>query len=132
MKRRTFIIALVSVGAATAVPIINHHRKHVLARDPLMRPNVLANFCDGGTIRDIGTLYRSEVPEENEENKLRELLLANEPGNTADTTDEKVICDMLDKKISDEFKNGKIVIEDGWVLSETEARQCALFSLSDP
>lgn len=131
MKRRTFIVTLVSVGVATAVPIINYHRKHVFTRDPLMRPHVLANFCDGGAIREIGTFYRSAVPEENEEKKLRKLLLTNERGNTADTTDEKTICDMLDKKISEEFKKGKIVIEDGWVLSETEARQCALFSLSD-
>jgi len=28
-----------------------------------------------------------------------------------------------------EFKEGKIVVEDGWVLSKTEARQCALYSL---
>lgn len=131
MKRRTFIIALVSVGAAAAIPIAQYRRKNFLTGDPLMRPNVLAHFCDGGTISDIGKSYRSHVPEENEKKRLRELLMTNKNGSKVNPSGDEAISEMLEKKIEQEFKDGKIVIQKGWVLSKTEARQCALFSLAD-
>jgi hypothetical protein len=132
MKRRKFIFTLVTVGiGAAALPIISYRRKNILSLDPLMRPNTLAHFCDGGTIRDIGMSYRAQVPQENEKKKLREILLTNKNGDKLNSSNEHDISNMLDSKIDQEFKSGQIVIENGWVLSETEARQCALFSFSD-
>ncbi len=97
-----------------------------------MRPMVLANFCDGNTIRDIGLCYRNEVPEENERKKLEVLLMKNNQGIKVDSkSDDVAISEFLKSKIDQEFKKGQIVIENGWVLSETEARQCALFSFSE-
>ena len=131
MKRRTFIIATVAIAAALAMPAISYHRKHTLPLDPLIRPHVLAHFCDGETINEIGVHYRAQVPEENKEKKLVELLLTNDKGKKIEPDNSKAISELLEQKIQREFKDGRIVIEDGWVLSETEARQCALFSMSD-
>jgi hypothetical protein len=36
---------------------------------------------------------------------------------------------MLENKVENDFKTGKIAVIKGWVLSLTEARQCALFSI---
>jgi hypothetical protein len=132
MERRKFVIGIAAVVAVSAIPIINYRFSHLLPGSYLMRPMALANFCDGATIRDIGLCYRHEVPEENERKKLEELLLRNNEGIEVDPkSNDKVICDLLGNKINHEFKSGQTVIENGWVLSETEARQCALFSFSE-
>ena len=34
------------------------------------------------------------------------------------------------QQVRNDFAAGRIVLVDGWVLSATEARQCALFSLA--
>jgi hypothetical protein len=37
---------------------------------------------------------------------------------------------LLDEQIRDDFAAGRVVVINGWVLSEIEARLCALYSLS--
>jgi len=132
MERRNFLIGIAAVAAASAIPIINYRCSHLLPEGYLMRPLVLAHFCDRITIRDIGLRYRDQVPEENERETLEDLLLTNNDGRKVDPkSNNTVISEFLVSKIDQEFKNGQIVIENGWVLSETEARQCALFSFSE-
>ncbi len=123
-------MAGLAVAATIAVPIIGYRRKNSLSDDPLMRPNVLAHFCDGETITSIGHHYRNRGPAENQKEKLIGLWLANDAGQKVEASNYKKVSELLEKKIQQEFKEGKIVIEKGWVLSETEARQCALFSFS--
>ena len=129
MNRRTFLIAGVAATAVITIPILKCRSHTFLTDNPLMRPTVLANFCDANTIREIGDSYRAEVPAENRLEKLRELLLTDEKGRKPDAPNDDAISELLNKKVNREFKEGKIVIEDGWVLSKTEARQCALYSL---
>ena len=129
MNRRTFLIAGVAASAAITFPVLKCRSHTLLTDNPLMRPTVLARFCDANTIREIGDSYRAQVPAENRLDKLRELLLADEQGRKPDVPDDDAISELLNKKVNKEFNEGKIVIEDGWILSKTEARQCALFSL---
>jgi len=124
-------MATIAVAATAAVPIIGYRRKHLLSDDPLMRPNVLAHFCDGDTIRDIGVKYRKQVPAEDKRQKLVDILLTKNTGEKVESSNYKRVSELLENKIQGEFKEGKIIVEDGWVLSETEARQCALFSFSE-
>ena len=132
MKRRTFLLAGVAATAAITFPLVKYRSDNSPATNPLVRPAVLVNFCDAKTIREIGDCYRKQVPGEAEETKLRELLLTDEKGKEKPgKADNEAISDLLNKKVSREFQEGKIVIEDGWKLSETEARQCALFSLTE-
>ena len=129
MERRKFVIGIAAIVAVSAIPIVNYRFSHLLPGGYLVRPMALANFCDKDAIRDIGICYRHEVPEENEREKLEALLLTNNKGIKVDSkSSDEVITDLLGSKIKQEFKNGQTVIEHGWVLSETEARQCALFS----
>jgi hypothetical protein len=37
---------------------------------------------------------------------------------------------LIDKKVRKDFKEDKLQVIKGWVISTTEARQCALFSLT--
>jgi len=38
----------------------------------------------------------------------------------------------LEESIKNDFETGNTVIVDGWILSRTEARQCALLSTINP
>jgi hypothetical protein len=79
----------------------------------LETPDFLSHICDTPTIRQLGAAYRAQTPAEATQETLITLL---QPGITAQT-------------IRSDYANGNIVTLRGWVLSRTEARQCALFSL---
>ena len=69
-------------------------------------------------------LYRKEFSDENSEQKLLELLFNH--GSTTPYPNNE----LLNKQIIDDYHTENTIMIDGWVLSRTEARQCALFSLS--
>ena len=50
----------------------------------------------------------------------------------ADTNDDIIGIAALKKGIKNDFEIGNTVMIDGWILSVTEARQCALFSIIQP
>jgi hypothetical protein len=93
------------------------------------QPPFLVQFMDKKTITDTGHFYLKLIPDENSSNKLESLLTANS-GITGSTEPKKVHAYFDGQSIAD-FNANKTVIVDGWVLSATEARQCALFSLSE-
>jgi hypothetical protein len=81
----------------------------------LAHPEFLSHICDEATIKAIGTVYREQTTTEAQQDKLIELLRTSHD---------------LEKDIRDDYSSGRIVILRGWVLSLTEARQCALYSHS--
>ena len=131
MKRKKFLIISAVAVAAISVPVAikyNHRRK---VRDkPLEQPRILGNFCSEKDIRDIGVSYRKKNPNESQKQQLIELLLQNDAGKKIDSSDKSELSDWLDQKTLQEFKSDKTLVVAGWVISVTEARQCALFSLS--
>lgn len=115
MKRRAFLYFTVSGASAMLIPWVscNPWRNHRIKT--LAHPEFLSHICDEATIRTIGTTYRTQTTTEAQQDKLIELL------NTSKD---------LEKDIQDDYSSGRIVIIKGWVLSLTEVRQCALYSLS--
>lgn len=131
MKRRTFL--LTTGGAALAIislPIIKYYSNQSKAYNPLIMPNQLSSLCDEKTIREIGIQYRKLVPQENDKIKLKNIILDNNNGKSLTNSDRSVIAEFIDKKILKDFYDFKMHIIKGWVISTTEARQCALFSLT--
>ena len=96
----------------------------------MQEPRILGSFCNDEDIREIGMDYRKRVPDEAEKQKLVDLLLKNDSGNKINSTDKEAVSDWLDKKTDQEFKADSTMVVAGWVVSVTEARQCALYSLS--
>ena len=131
MKRRTFLITASATAAAVIIsPIVYTHIAHSAARDPLTVPLMLAEFSDFKTIRKIGLDYRKVAPVDCTRGNLSKLLLT-APGNIQlDASDFKAVSDLVESKAKDDFRNARMVTMEGWVISLTEARQCALFSLS--
>lgn len=92
----------------------------------LARPGLLRFLGDDQTVREIGAAYRSAVPEEDDMDTLiavlvEDLRLGGHSG--------AGLPDRLDHRIREDFERGRTIQLNGWILSVTEARQCALFSL---
>jgi hypothetical protein len=126
MKRRTFIITASSV--AVALPVTYYVAKQKNQPNPLITPDLLGRFCDEKTLYAIGTSYRTLVPDENDKQKLMDLVLTDANGKKIKTSDRAGIEEMVNKKVHEDFVTHNTMIIKGWVISKTEARQCALFS----
>ena len=121
MKRRNFVLLTTMAAVSLGVPFAGcDGRRRSLVRT-LARPDFLSRVCDGATILEIGAAYRAQTPAEAKEDRLVDLLLA-EMGDTQ-------LAQSLASHIRDNYTTGKIVTLKGWVLSLTEARQCALYSI---
>lgn len=90
----------------------------------LAQPAVLA-LLGPERVREIGVRYRQTVPAERAAPALR-AAIAND-GNGLRLPWRK--RQSLAQRISSDFAAGRTVVVNGWLLSTTEARQCALFSL---
>jgi hypothetical protein len=88
------------------------------------RPQLLA-MLGPERVRELGAHYRASTPNENSAGALR-AALSTGPG----SPDKTIKNGPLDAQIRDDFAAGRTVMIDGWVLSVTEARQAALFSLT--
>jgi hypothetical protein len=76
-------------------------------------------------VREIGAQYRAEVRTENTAAILRHAI-----SNSQHRQFPWIRRRSIKEQIRDDFAAGRTVVVNGWVLSETEARQCALYSLS--
>jgi hypothetical protein len=76
-------------------------------------------------VREIGTQYRAAVPGENTAATLRDAISSSQHRQFP-----WIRGSSIEEQIRDDFAGGRTVVVSGWVLSETEARQCALYSLS--
>ncbi len=130
MKRRTFIVTITAATAVIATPILYSRCSGGKPHDPLVTPEMLSRFCDTKTLRDIGKSYRKQVPEENAKGKLIRLLLTDQEGKEMKASDKSGITALLERKVHEEFSAFKTLVMNGWVITATEARQCALFSLT--
>jgi hypothetical protein len=75
--------------------------------------------------REIGTQYRAAVPKENTAAALRAAISSSQKKRFP-----WIWSRSIEERIRDDFAAGRTVVVSGWVLAETEARQCALYSLS--
>jgi hypothetical protein len=129
MKRRIFV-KLVSVATAGMyLPVMGCHGNDNRLTSILSQPNALQHICDAETIRQIGNAYQKLVPGEDKETLIK--LLSPNVGQAIDESkDGNLVSSVLEKRVRQDFQENKTMVVDGWVLSVTEARQCALFSLS--
>lgn len=130
MKRRSFIVALiVSLLGSSVFFFIRWFQSSNKSRG-LAQPRFLSMLCDQSTIRMLGRAYLELKPTEINGDVLLNGLL---PGKShkifLKTQDLFMAESQIEKKIKQDFDNDNIVVVQGWVLSITEARQCAIFSM---
>lgn len=125
MKRRNFIL-LSSAGVAAVGAsywYLNYYNQEY--NSSIVEPESLSYIWDRETIITMGTNYRKQFPVEDNETSLVKLL-------STDTIEDSSAIEALKKEIKNDFEKGNTVMIDGWILSVTEARQCALFSIIQP
>jgi hypothetical protein len=123
MQRRTFIHLSAYTAIALTLPLADGcalESTDKIASQPLL----FSHLADVKSIKDAGNAYRKRFPAEDNKTTLTNLLLGSNS-----SKDKKTIQALLDNRVTDDFKAGKTVMPIGWVLSVTEARQCALFSI---
>ena len=124
MNRRNFVLLGASGIAAISIPTACTYFGDV-EYDPLLaHPQALSLIWDNELIKTIGNKYRSQVPDEKNVRSLVNFLMEDISGN------KPLHAEPLEQKIKTDFKTGKTVLVNGWVLSVSEARQCALYSLT--
>ena len=122
MIRRNFILLASGGVAALAIPswyyMFGPHYDKVVAT-----PELLSNIWEDQTIEEIGKNYLQKYTGEDNQDLLFKILTEN------NSSDSIRLSDELNQQITEDYKSNRIVMLDGWLLSLTEARQCALFSL---
>lgn len=123
MRRRSFIrltgSATLGIAAAGCAGITEHDQR------ALARPDLL-DALGADRVRAIGARYRATHADESDADALRDAILASRPLGDRLFGSRSL---SLVKLVHDDFEHGRTVVVDGWILSATEARQCALFSL---
>ena len=120
MKRRTFIV-ITSAGAAFAGLASCSFFRWEIKDEILAEPIHLHFILDEAMLSSLGNKYAMKFPNDNYKDQLDRLI-------TKNRSDPAAIKLELERIIHQDFKGEQTVILDGWVLSRTEARQCALFN----
>lgn len=123
MKRRKFLLLSLFGLFISLVAIWYYKFKSASSRD-LRHPLDLTEICDRKTLINIGKTYR-KLTDENNKKYLEEVLLKD-----AEIHNTKIKVG-LKTKVAEDFNTGNTILIDGWLLSITEARQCALLSISE-
>ena len=111
--------------AAISIPATIYYLNNVQYDSSIIEPRSLLLIMEPDSVAVVGEHYRFQALSESSERKLARKVLAGLP----ERKDE--IIPGLEEKVLQDFKTGDTVIVDGWILSATEARQSALFSLND-
>ncbi len=90
----------------------------------LARPELLG-MLGAERVRELGLHYRTAVPKENTVAALRGAIADGERRGLRFPWTPRA---SMEQQVRDDFAAGRTVLVEGWVLSATEARQCALFS----
>ncbi|MBK6965326.1 MAG: hypothetical protein IPH20_15680 [Bacteroidales bacterium] len=124
MERRNFILLAAGGMAALAIPTWFYTFGPMSKDNLLSTPDLLSTIWDNHTIAKAGSEFLQKDIGENTEAALTDLISKQVSSNPFMLKEE------LNQLIAEDFKNDRIVMLDGWLLSVTEARQCALFSLT--
>lgn len=126
MKRRTFIIS--SAALIISAPFASYLWFSEDKLSMLKKPETLLSICNDEELFKIGRRYISLHPLENSKDILMDKLLAS-TNNIKKSNLESTLNFML-KRIENDFKNKEYINIEGWVISITEARQCALLAIT--
>jgi hypothetical protein len=131
LSRRTFFAGLAAGIAATALGLRLYWSGGSGGNTRGAAKRLAGVLRHPDSAARLGRLYLESTPGEADAARLVMLIgTARGPALPAitDATDESLRSG-LEERIRNDFINGKTVVVDGWLLSPTEARLCALVSL---
>jgi hypothetical protein len=125
MERRSFVKLSAFTALALTLPFAEScsiGSTEMAVAQPLL----FSHLVDVKAIQEAGLAYRKIHAAEDDKLKLSQLLLSD---NDRAKLGKDEIQTLLNKQVTNDFKTGNIIMVKGWVMSQTEARQCALFSI---
>jgi hypothetical protein len=123
MKRRKFLFVSIFALFLSLISLWYFKFKSATTK-ALSYPLDLSEICDRKTLIQIGNTYM-KLTNETDKRYLKELLVQD-----AGMIDNELKIG-LKSKVEEDFNTGNTILVDGWLLSRTEARQCALLSKSE-
>jgi hypothetical protein len=124
MKRREFIGMAAAGAAGLVLPTVV--RGEASVSTVLASPQLLEILRDERAVRELGQCYRQIVPAENDPQALTQAIRGQ---SAAAPATAGALRAQVNKTVRGDFAEGRTITLKGWVLSVTEARQCALYSL---
>jgi hypothetical protein len=126
MDREKFIniMSLCSIGIF--IPLISCEGEINDFDRILSFPASISNIFDEDQIVEIGNVYLKQHSNVFSKSELQKEIL-----NHSNEANLEVIFYELSQKIKEDFRIGMTIVIEGWILSKTEAQQCALFSLDN-
>jgi hypothetical protein len=129
MNRRNFFLISAAMLTAVGIPWAVWPDKYKAIAKSMPPPSTLSQLCDEHALVQVGSHYRKLAPNENKLSVLGKFLFEDTAGNIITDTEATSVNTLLEEKIFRDFEAGNTVIVDGWVLSLTEARQCAVYAM---
>lgn len=128
-SRRNFISFSVAILASICASA--GHTPRIVSRNRLGNRLVKIYAQDFNAARTVGHAYLRETPQEDNAGMLTEMILQSgtDLRQRSDILSEKDLIAKLRNIITEDFISENTVQVDGWVLSRTEARLCALCAL---
>lgn len=128
-SRRRFLLLAGWVGASLGMPLPLQARPAAAPRSEAARRLVEALQAHGSR-HAIGAAYLRRHPEEHGTDALVDALLADHPAlHTALHRERVQLRSVLDAGVRRDYSHGHTTVVDGWVLSRTDARLCALVAI---
>jgi hypothetical protein len=125
IDRRRFLHLIGGVAVATLGAACDRGSGTDAASSALAQPALLAAL-GAERVRELGRRYREMVPAERDATSLGDAIRHSLPLSARLSGNSSTDVAHL---VHDDFDAGRTVVVLGWILSATEARQCALFSL---
>src|SRR6478672_4514297 len=96
MNRRTFVWLSAASAVSFYIPLSGCSSRYTLSNKAVAQPQFLAHICDAKTIREIGTTYKRQVPNEKSDKKLAHLILTDNSGHAIpESTDDNKLEALL-------------------------------------
>ena len=131
LTRRDFLRLLASLGVVLAIrPLGALSMLGRTAGRESLGTRLRRLFRSPASASAIGRAYLQSAPQDADERRLLRLICA--PGRPWRTADTKQLRLLIAQQQTEDFKQGRVVQVRGWVLSETEARLCALAAFRRP
>lgn len=127
MKRRKFLLVTAAGILGLSVPASFSRSVTVPYLEVLARPNLLDILGSSKPITEIGHTYLAAFRGEYTTEDLARSIVV-DVGLPPDLK-ESSLRRRLANRIADDFSSRRTLKLNGWVLSETEARQCALYTI---
>jgi hypothetical protein len=132
VHRRNFLRIVLSVGTLVSTGQLKHHLVTTASpsTDDLLTLKLTDFYSDKESARIVGLEYLRTVPTERDAGELAKLIcspLDHDQILRASTVEIKAL---LRHQQREDFENERIVKVNGWILSQTEARLCALAALA--